>query len=51
MFRVTRRLLAGGLAVAFAVPLTAQAPVHFKLATLAPESAGGDADHCRPRED
>ena len=39
MFRVIRRMLAGGLAVAFAVPLTAQAPVHIKLATLAPENS------------
>jgi len=39
MFRVIRRIFAGGLAVVFAVSLTAQAPLHIKLATLAPENS------------
>jgi TRAP-type transport system periplasmic protein len=39
MDRGTRRIVASALALAFAAPLAAQAPVHLKLATLAPENS------------
>jgi TRAP-type transport system periplasmic protein len=39
MSRARRRILAGALSLAFTAPLVAQAPVHLKLATLAPENS------------
>ena len=39
MFRITPNRLIGVLALAAAVPLSAQAPVRIKLATLAPEKS------------
>jgi TRAP-type transport system periplasmic protein len=39
MIRQRRRILVCGLTLTLAAPLTAQAPVHLKLATLAPENS------------